>query len=124
MNIGRMIFYDKVSGEIIVDTGQYENIAVKKTVEQQIATFTALSERNRETFDVIELPFGAYQQDFAEARLIGVDLEKKIPLFAYPDPENPGQEITPPIPLSEEVKTLKNELATVQGAVDFIILNY
>lgn len=118
----RRIYYDISTGNRIIEVGLSEGVPM--TIEQDIATFTALSERNRETFDVIELPFGAYQQDFAEGKLIGVDLEKKIPLFAYPDPENPGQEITPPIPLSEEVKTLKNELATVQGAVDFIILNY
>ncbi|MDK7664386.1 hypothetical protein [Cytobacillus oceanisediminis] len=119
----RRIFYDIATGDKIHEIGR-TGVFTLPTIDQDIATFTALSERNRETFDVIELPFGAYQQDFAEARLIGVDLEKKIPLFAYPDPENPGQEITPPIPLSEEVKTLKNELAAVQGAVDFIILNY
>lgn len=118
----RRIYYDISTGNRIIEVGLSEGVPM--TIEQDIATFTALSERNRETFDVIELPFGAYQQDFAEGKLIGVDLEKKIPLFAYPDPENPGQEITPPIPLSEEVKTLKNELATVKGAVDFIILNY
>lgn len=117
--IKKRIYFDS-EGYVILAIDLYG----ETTVEKDIADFKALSERNRDTFDVLELPFGAYAQDFAEARLIGVDLEKKIPLFAYPDPENPGQEITPPIPLSEEVKTLKNELAAVQGAVDFIILNY
>jgi hypothetical protein len=113
MNVGRMIFYDKISGEVIVNTGQYENIAVKKTVEQQIATFTALSERNRETFDVIELPFGFRAQDFAECLGYRVDVAELATLaedkrgeaikFAYPDPNAPTEPPVYVVPLTEQI---------------------
>ncbi|MGE8079010.1 hypothetical protein [Peribacillus loiseleuriae] len=117
MNIGRMIFYDIVTGEKIVDTGQWENVMVKKTVEQQILTYKELSERNRDTFDVLELPFGAYAQDFREGILIGVDLEKKMPIFEYPNPEEPNIPIVPDKPLTDQIAELKaeNTLLKVQN---------
>lgn len=121
MNVGRMIFYDKISGEVIVNTGQYENIAVKKTAEQQIATFTALSERNRETFDVIELPFGFRAQDFAECIGYRVDVTELATLaesergqaikFAYPDPNAPTE---PPV----YQKSLTEQIAERDAQID------
>lgn len=109
MNVGRMIFYDKTTGQIIVNTGEWESVKISKTVEQQIETFKVLSERNRDTFDVLELPYSAYAKDFREARLIGVDLEQKIPIFEYPNPENPDVPIVSDKPLSVEIAELKQE---------------
>jgi hypothetical protein len=63
VRIGKKIFYDKITGEKIVDTGEYHDVVFEKTIEQQIQAYTSLSERNRDTFDVLELPFGAYAQD-------------------------------------------------------------
>ena len=73
--IGRKIFYELATGNIIVDTGERQGAVIATTIEQDIATFTALSERNRETFDVIELPFGYRAQDFAECVGYRVDVE-------------------------------------------------
>lgn len=111
MNIERMLFFDKTDGTLILDTGEWKNASRKKTVDQQIATYKELSERNRETFDVIELEFGQYAQDFAEGRLIGVDLETKKPIFEYPNPENTEEPIVTLVPLSEEIAALRQENA-------------
>lgn len=125
MNIGRMIFFDKITGDKIVDTGEYKDAILKKTADEQIATFKALSERNRETFDVIELPYGAYAQDFSEGRLIGVDLKTKTPIFEYPNPENPAEPIVPPKPLSVEMDAIRREKDALeqrlQAAEDFLL---
>lgn len=110
MNVGRMIFYDNLTGEKIVDTGQWKDVSRKKTVDQQIATYKELSERNRDTFDVIVLEYGQYAQDFAEGRLIGVDLETKNPIFEYPNTENPTESIITDKPLSVEITELKSQL--------------
>jgi hypothetical protein len=53
------------------------------TIEQDIASFTALSERNRETFDVIELAFGAHVEQFATASGYRVNPETKELEFIY-----------------------------------------
>lgn len=107
MNVGKMIFYDKVTGERIVDTGEWSNVNIKKTVDQQIATYTELSERNRDTFDVLELPYGAYSQDFAECNGYRVNVETKTLEFSYPDPNEPNVEQPYQAPLSEKVAQLE-----------------
>lgn len=107
MNIGRMIFYDKVTGEKIVDTGEWSGVNIKKTVNQQIATYKELSERNRDTFDVLELDFGAYSQDFRECNGYRVNVETKTLEFSYPDPNEPNVEQPYQAPLSEKVKKLE-----------------
>jgi hypothetical protein len=62
----RRIFYDKTLGDKIHEIGRNGAMTIP-TIEQDIATFTALSERNRTTFDVLELPFGAHANEFSTA---------------------------------------------------------
>lgn len=102
----RRIFYDKTTGESIVQDGYSEGMVIP-TIEQVIATYTALSERNRDTFDVLELPFGAYSQDFAECNGYRVNVETKTLEFSYPDPNEPTLEQPYQAPLSEQVKNLE-----------------
>lgn len=119
MKLGRKLFYDKYTGSLLVDTGEWSNGVREKTVAEEIESYTALSERNRETFDVLELPFGAYAQDFAEGRLIGVDLETKMPKFEYINPENPTEPITTTKPLTVQIEELKAEnLATMDALAE------
>ncbi|CDX01311.1 Hypothetical protein DPCES_1424 [Desulfitobacterium hafniense] len=106
MKIGRKIYYDLQTGNIIVNTGDRQGSVIPTTIEQDVLSYTSLSERNRDTFDYIELEYGQYSQDFAECngyRVNPVTLELE---FSYPDPENPEE---PPVyrpPLSEEVASL------------------
>jgi hypothetical protein len=117
--IGRKIFYDDL-GNVIIDTGERQGSVIATTIEQDIVTFTALSERNRDTFDVLELEFGAYAQDFAECngyRVVNGALE-----FSYPDPNQPTQEPVYQQPLSEQVKQMESSQAAMQEAIDFLLL--
>lgn len=67
MKIGRKLYYEKSTGAIITDTGERQGSVVATTIEQDIVTFTALSERNRETFDVLELEYGEYAETSQKA---------------------------------------------------------
>lgn len=111
MKIGRKLFYDKVTGNTIIDTGERQGSVVLTTVEQDITTYTALSERNRDTFDVLELEFGQYSEDFAQCNGYRVNPETKELEFSYPDPNVPVEEQVPVYrpPLSEQVKQLENK---------------
>lgn len=120
----RRIYYDKTTSEVIKDTGETSNpLAITLPIEEEIAKFTVLSERNRDTFDVLELPFGAYAQDFAEANGYQVNAETKTLEFSYPDPNEPGIEQPYQSPLSEKVKGLEERLAFSEAAIDFLIMN-
>lgn len=65
--IGRRIYFDKLTGNVILDKGEMQGSVVETTVEQDIMSYVALAERVRETFDVVELAFGEYQNEFITA---------------------------------------------------------
>lgn len=110
----RRIYFDKETGIKIAEFA-LDNNFIPMTIEQEIASFKALSERNRDTFSVLELEYDQYAQDFAEGRLIGVDLEKKTPIFEYSNSENPEEPIVPLVPLSVKVEEL--EVLTMDAMV-------
>lgn len=107
MKIGRRIYYVKTSGDVIVDTGERQGSVIPTTIDQDIATYKALSERNRDTFDYIELEYGQYAQDFAESNGYRVNPETKELEFSYPDPSEPETPQEYRKPLSQEVEELK-----------------
>lgn len=106
-HIKRRIYYDISTGNVIQDTGERHGSVVPTTIEQDILTYTALSERNRDTFDVLELDYGAYAQDFAECNGYRVNLETKTLEFSYPVPNEPGVEQPYQAPLTDQVKILE-----------------
>lgn len=109
MNIGRRIYFDKKTGDILVDTGERSGDVIELTVEQDIANYKALSERNRDTFDLIDLKYGEYSQYFSECTGYRVNTKFKEFEFSYPDPNE--TEPAEPVyrkPLSEEVELLKS----------------
>lgn len=123
MKIGRRVYYDKTTGNVIVDKGEMEGSVVPTTIEQDIATFTVLSERSRDTFDYIELPFGEYAHDFAECKSYRVNIETKDLEFTYPDPNEPE---APPVfqnPLTKKVSDLEARQALSEEAIDFLLMN-
>jgi len=103
MKLGRKIFYDLVSGNVILDTGEQQGLVLTTTIDQDIKNYTQLSERNRDTFDVLELEFGQYGQDFAESNGYRVNPETKTLEFSYPDPNEPEVEPVYQKPLSEKI---------------------
>lgn len=97
------------------------------TVEEDVLIHKALSERNRDTFDVLELPFGSFAQDFAECTGYRVNVVTKELEFSYPDPTDPGNEIVPEKPFSVKISELEaeNEIlkardAGMQDDINFI----
>lgn len=117
----RRIFYNLITGERIQEIGRNGDF-ILPTIDQEIATFTALSERNRETFDVIELPFGAFAQDFAECNSYRVNPETKQLEFSYPDPNTPEEPQPYQAPLSELVTAHNDYLIDVDYRLTLVEL--
>lgn len=112
MRIGTRIYYDKGTGNILVNIGErfgYGDSVVPTTDDEDIANYTALSERNRESFDFIELEFGQYAQDFAESNGYRVNPTTKELEFSYTDPNEPEAPLVYQEPLSKQVEKLKQE---------------
>lgn len=117
MNEGlRRIFYDNLTGERIIEVGRGTGMIVP-AIERDIEIDERLSFRNRDTFDVLELPFGAYSQDFAECGGYRVNPTTKELEFA-PKPITPEEPLVFQKPLSEQIAEVKaeNELLKIRDA--------
>lgn len=109
---GKRIYYEKITGNVIVSTPEKSGDVIEYEIEHEILLYKELSELNRETFDVIQLEFGQYAQDFAECNGYRVNPQTKQLEFSYPDPNEPE---SPPVyqkPLSQEIEELKEAQAT------------
>jgi hypothetical protein len=127
MQIGRRIFYDKATGNVIVDTGERSGDVVETTQEQDFASYVALAERVPETVGMLQLEYAQYAQDFMECSGYRVDITGDEPklLFSYPDETGTGAEPQEPVyqaPLSDQVKTLQETVDSQQQALDDITL--
>lgn len=112
--IGRKIYYEKSTGNKIVDTGERQGAVVETTVQQDFESYSELSERNPESVDLIVLEFGELSEDFATSNGVRVNIETGKLEFSYPDPNEPE---APPVfqePLSSKVVNLELENAMLQ----------
>ncbi|WP_420768765.1 hypothetical protein ACNR9V_03295 [Parageobacillus thermoglucosidasius] len=110
--IGRKIYYDKQTGNILVDTGEMAGFVTETTIDQDFEMYAALKERARDTVGVIQLEFGQYAQDFAECSGYRVNPQTLELEFSYPDPnETEPQEPVYRKPLSEELEETKQAIA-------------
>lgn len=66
--IGRKIYYDKFTGNILVDTGEMFGDIRETTTEEDFATYRTLAERVPETVGCIRIPYGQDADKFAQYR--------------------------------------------------------
>ena len=119
MNIGRKIFYELATGNIILDTGERSGGVIETTIQQDFESFFALKDRVPSTVGCLQLEYGQYAQDFAACNGFRVDVSGDTPslLFSYPDPDAPDD---PPIyqpPLSIKVSEQEQRIADVELAL-------
>lgn len=112
----RRIFYDVLTGERLQEIGR-TGAYFLPTIEQDIETYKSLSERNRETFDYIELSFDDYAQDFRECNGYRINTTTKKLEFSYPDPNEPQAEPVYVKPLTEQNAELQQVIT--QMSADF-----
>lgn len=119
MQIGRKIYYDLETGNIIIDTGERSGSVVETTVEQDFVTYAALAERVPSTVGCLQLDYGEFAQEFAECNGYWVDVSSETPslLFSYPNPEQPEEPFVYRKPLSEQVQEQEQRLADVELAL-------
>lgn len=110
--IGRKIYYDKATGNVILDTGEKMGAVIETTIDQDYETYQALKERVRDTVGVIQLEFGQYAEDFAQCNGYRVNPETLELEFSYPDPNaTEPQEPVYRKPLSEQIGELEQRNA-------------
>lgn len=85
------------------------------SVDKDIRDFKQLSERNRDAFNVLEVPYGAYAEEFAACDGYRVNVATRKLEFRYPDPNQPGV----PQPYKPPLSTTVNEQMDYLLEMDF-----
>ncbi|WFB60589.1 hypothetical protein [Paenibacillus sp. BR1-192] len=113
IQVGRMIFYDKGTGQVLVTAPSQEGSYVYENPEDLIPLYPELKDRDRSSFDIIQLEYGQYDEDFSRATKWEVDRSTLSLVFRYHDPNNP--EVPQPLrkPLTEEVDELNSTIGTL-----------
>ncbi|MEG0261169.1 MAG: hypothetical protein RR651_14975 [Lysinibacillus sp.] len=117
MKIGRRVYYDKQTSNVILDTGERQGFVTQTTIEQDVSVYKVLSDRNRDTIDVIELQYGQYAQDFVECNGYRVNPVTKTLEFSYPDPNEPDLEPLYQEALSVKVASLEEQNTALMLAI-------
>lgn len=110
MQIGMRIYYEKETGNVILNTGERSGDVIPTSLEQDFATYFALKDRVPETVDMIQLEYGAFAEDYAEGGTITrIDLDTLEPLLTHPDPIDPETPQEPRPALSKQVEALAQD---------------
>ncbi len=71
--IGRRIYYDKITWEILIDTGERAGDVVETTPEQDFASYPQLQGRGLADTGYIELAYGERREEFMNMGSLEVD---------------------------------------------------
>lgn len=122
MEIGRRIYYELSTGNVIQDTGERCGSVVETTIDQDFVSYSALSEKVRDTVGIIQLEYGQYLQDFINCNGYRVNLETNELEFSYPDPDTTEpQEPVYQKPLSVQVEELQQRQTDTEIALANLI---
>ena len=119
--IGKRIYYLKVDGRVVLDTGEAEGWVLPTTTEDDWRIYTELSKYNKSEVDFIELQFGEFRTEFAECTSYRVNVDTKQLEFDYtPVPPSPEVPVAPS--LHERVDNLELGAEATQEALDMLLL--
>ena len=119
--IGKRIYYLKVDGRVILDTGEAEGWVNPTTTEDDWRIYSELQKYNKTEVDFIELQFGEFKTEFAECTSYRVNVDTKKLEFDYtPVPEPPEVPVKPS--LHERVDDLELGAEATQEALDMLLL--
>lgn len=108
MEIGKRIFYDTISGSIIVNTGEKSGNVIATTPQDDIRVYKELADRVESTYSWIDFTYGAHREEESLGGVIvRIDLETKKPVFKYPDPsgEAPIETVENPFDMIRELQS-------------------
>lgn len=119
--LGKRIYFLKVDGRVILDTGEAEGWVNPTTSEDDWRIYSELQKYNKTEVDFIELQFGEFKTEFAECTSYRVNVETKTLEFDYtPVPEPPEVPTSPT--LHERVDNLELGAEATQEALDMLLL--
>ena len=119
--LGKRIYYLKVDGRVVLDTGEAEGWVNPTTTEDDWRIYSELSKYNKSEVDFIELKWGEFKTEFAECTSYRVNVDTKQLEFDYtPVPPSPEVPVAPS--LHERVDNLELGAEATQEALDMLLL--
>ena len=119
--LGKRIYYLKVDGRVVLDTGEAEGWVNPTTTEDDWRIYSELSKYNKSEVDFIELQFGEFKTEFAECTDYYIDINTKELKFEYGEKPNPPEVPVKPS-LHERVDNLELGAEATQEALDMLLL--
>ncbi|HHP5608340.1 TPA: hypothetical protein ACSC58_005424 [Bacillus paranthracis] len=115
MFVNKRVYYDVKTGNVIQITGDYNDTGLyhKPSVDDDVLSYTALRDRVRDTFDVIELERNQFADEFSKAISVRVDLKTKQLVFEFKPSDQ--EEL-------EQQKTLEKRVSMLEGTVNDILM--
>ena len=120
--LGKRIYFLKVDGRVILDTGEAEGWVNPTTSEDDWRIYSELSKYNKSEVDYIELKWGEFKTEFAECTSYRVNIETKQIEFDYTPIPDPPEVPTNPT-LHERVEDLELGAEATQEALDMLLLS-
>lgn len=122
MNLGMIIFYDNKTGEALVNTGEYKDAKIKRTISQLIDIYEPLKQRSRDSFDYIELDYGQHKEEFSKMSGYRINTKDKSIIFSYEASDGTVVETDKPlidkiVELQKELESTKDEVFATQNAI-------
>ncbi|MNW49254.1 hypothetical protein D3C74_266650 [compost metagenome] len=123
MQIGRKIYYDTLTGEVLIDVGEHSGFVRETTKDEDFSAYAVLAERVPESVGLIQLEYGAYALEFRTCNGYKVNTETLELEFSYPDPSAPQEQ-----PLNEvdivAAQLIKLELLLMDIKKQVSVLGY
>lgn len=116
IKIGRKIYYDKLTGGIILELGECQGYLIETTIEQDFECFIELNQRIPSTVGLIQLEYGQLREEFARCSGYMVDTTKPVIdhttiVFNYDQPLPEPQPYQPTnAELAQQVEDLRIDL--------------
>jgi len=113
LQLGRRIYYDTRTGNVLYDSGEMTGYGfLKPTRAQDMQAIKILRDYDPTYVGFLELEFGQFKQDFENCIGYTINVHTKQPIFVYSD----GTEIpvsTKKPSLSQEIEELKKQNAAM-----------
>lgn len=105
--LGKRIYFLKVDGRVVLDTGEAEGWVNPTTTEDDWRIYSELQKYNKSEVDFIDLEFGEYKTEFAEMTSYKIDIATRKPIFDYTP--------VPPIPDAPRKPTIHERMDTQEN---------
>lgn len=114
MNIGRKIYYELSTGNVILEIGERQGDVIETTVDQDIVMYEALQPYRIDAIGVLEVTFGQNTANFAAYRY-RIDVNQNPPAIIF-DTANPiDQTVVAQISMQEQINNLQDAVNMLLG---------